>query len=74
MLSHCSNCALFGSPKGACGGTSSGKPCQDYESEAPQYEVYWFDESIGSERIAEFHSLAAADKFRNSLPQYMMAH
>jgi len=40
----------------------------------PQFEVYWFDEHIGSERIEAFYTQAAADKFRNSLPDHYMAH
>jgi len=40
----------------------------------PEFEVYWYDEDIGSERIATFRTAEAADKFGRSLAPHKMAH
>jgi hypothetical protein len=44
------------------------------DDDEDKYEVYWFDESIGSERIRTFRTAQAAEKYCNSLPQHKMAH
>lgn len=46
----------------------------DEQHPEPEFEVYWFDERIGSERVEAFYTQAAADEFRKRLPGHYMAH
>lgn len=48
--------------------------CADFESDEPQYEVYTFNESTGSENIHLFYTQEAADAFVRRQPSWKMAH
>ena len=50
------------------------RACESYEDDEPQFEVYTFNESTGSENIHLFYTQEAADAFIRRQPQHKMAH
>ena len=48
--------------------------CERDEPDEPEFEAYTFDERTGSERVHQFYTAEARDKFLARQPQHLMAH